>query len=87
LKGRSFFKIITKNQLPFLFENFLEDHTDSVRPLSTQYQEKQKQAKELMFIHSQENIVEKNLGEEEKVIIKKECLIGFNESLKIEECK
>jgi hypothetical protein len=45
-----------------MYENFLDDDNDSVKPLANQYNEKNKISKELMFIHSNENLIEKTLG-------------------------
>lgn len=50
--SKMFFKLITKHQMPFMFEHFLEDDTDNVRPLANLYKDDKKKSKELVFLHS-----------------------------------
>ena len=37
LRGQRYFKMITKMQLPFLYEHFLDDLTDTVKPIANQF--------------------------------------------------
>ncbi|CDW83240.1 UNKNOWN [Stylonychia lemnae] len=80
-RSKQYFKLITKHQLPFLFEHFLQDETDNIKPLANQYKEVEKQAKELVFLH----VNEKSLGVGEKIVIHKQCVIGFQESIKFSQ--
>jgi hypothetical protein len=73
-----------------LYEDILGDETETVKPLSATVQEK---SRELVFIHANgkvqigfrhiDNIIDKALGEGEKMVVNKESLIGFSQSIKI----
>eukprot|EP00347_Sterkiella_histriomuscorum_P011442 403372437 len=86
-RNKQFYKLITKHQLPFMFEDFLQDQSDNIKPLANQYRDTSKQAKELVFLHSNENIIEKTLGTGEKIIVHKDCVIGFQDSITFSSTK
>lgn len=77
-----------------LYEHFLQDESDTIKPLATQFNEQNKVQKELLFLHSHgnlldfyflENIIEKTLGDDETMILHRKCLIGFSDSISFKE--
>jgi len=71
--------------MPFMYEQFLQDNTDSVKPIAMQYNERKRESKEFIFIHAFENVIEKNLGKDEVMLANKEAVIAFTESVQIME--
>ena len=90
LKHLKFFKMITKRQMPNMFEEVLYQH-DSIRPLVPHKIEietvegKPILCSELLFIHAQEDLIEKSLGVDEQIMVMKDCLVAFEDGVQITE--
>lgn len=86
LKHLKFFKMITKRQMPNMFEEVLYQH-DSMRPLVPQMVESQTVdgtaifCSELLFIHAQEDLIEKSLGVDEQIMVMRDCLVAFEDGV------
>lgn len=52
-----------------------------MRPLA--HEEDLKECAELLFIHSQDSLIEKALGHEETIVIFKDCLVAFTDKVQI----
>lgn len=51
-KAERFSKVISKRDLHLVYEHILDDHDTLIKPLSEQYHDKEKTAKEFVFIHA-----------------------------------
>lgn len=73
-----------------MFEEVLYQH-DSIRPLVPQQIEiqtiegKPMLCSELLFIHAQEDLIEKSLGVDEQIMVMKDCLVAFEDGVQISE--
>jgi hypothetical protein len=65
--------------MPHMFEDFLK--SDAMIPLEKPFNEDEK---ELIFIHAHDALIEKKLGDEECILVNKETLVAFTESVKFE---
>jgi len=64
-----------------------------IKPLAEQYQDKERSAKEFVFLHANgkglivmrvaENVMEKSLGEGEKVSVRREAIVGYSAGIKM----
>lgn len=90
LKSLKFFKMITKRQMPDMFEDILYQD-DLVRPLAPQEEEvlqvgdRTLLRAEVLFIHACEDLVEKALGHQESIVVYKQCIVAFEDSVSFEE--
>ena len=85
LKGFKFCKMITKRQMPDIFGDILYQR-DLVRPLAPKLaQDKEAVSAELLFIHAQEDLVEKQLGADEAICVAKGCLVAFEDTISFAE--
>lgn len=75
LQPYQFFKMITRKQMPEMFEDFLQA---DVIPLQMPELE---DSVELLFIHSHDDLIEKALGEGESIIVIKDAIIGFTDKV------
>ena len=53
--------------------------------LADQIKDGHVETRELIFIQSEANIIEKNLGDHEIMKIRPECLIGFSSSIRLKK--
>jgi len=90
MQSQKFYKMITKRQMPDMFEDILYQG-DFVRPLAPVMQEvhfigdKTVLPAELLFIHAQEDLIEKMLGSDETMTVYKDCLVAFEDTVSIIE--
>ena len=77
-----FFKVITRKQMPSMFEDFLQ--SDAMIPLDKSYTE---DGTELIFLHAHDQLIEKRLGENETIIVNRGALVVFSEEITIEPDK
>ena len=61
-----FFKVITRKQMPHMFEDFLK--SDAMIPLEKPYNDDEC---DLIFIHAHDSLIEKRLGDDELILINK----------------
>ena len=70
--------------MPDMFEDILYQR-DLVRPLAPKIAEDQTDkvqlSAELLFIHAQEDLIEKSLGEGESFCVMKDCLVAFEDTV------
>ena len=79
LMKQPFFKVITRRQMPQMFEDFLK--SNAIIPLD---QPTVTDDSEMLFIHAHDSLVEKTLGEEEVIVVNKASLACFSGTLQIQ---
>lgn len=68
--------------MPEMFEDFLK--SDAMIPLEKPYLDDDK---ELIFIHSHDTLIEKCLGTDENILIRRESLVAFTSEIKFDIAK
>ena len=69
--------------MPDMFQDFI-GQDDAIRPLAGERNlTHNENASEILFMHASEDFIEKNLGEDESMIVHKESLAAFSDCVTI----